>query len=537
MTTPCSLHPLGAHIPEETGILVYQKFGAGNEERILEKGYYHLFVAGAGGARTSDAWGNNAAGGTGGVLDCILRFEEDTPVVLRSWSYGAGDGNWCGIHSSSDMTAIATAQCGAKAPSVWDGGAGGSFYGNPAYVVYTRQNSVGINGGSKSYHDSPWGRIGAAIWNYNTEVSIARNGVYGLASDGYIELWRIGNLNQRLLQWICPIISANGVSGIVSSSSRNSANADASLSFNNYYAKDNNWLALNSDPYKDLRYSFAGKVYLTELGVYNTADTDDTTYTIDVQYGDEDIGYHNTGSITLDPGATAKTSVMLSAKVLVTRLSVRALTYNKYAGIQELVPRGYFDKRYMQNFYTFADADHTKWFESSRWGWFYNVSQSTANYIQIPTPFSVSQSPFELGLHFITGNDITSDQALLAPTSVANGWIGIGINGGNMFVSLSNNGSTSNIGNGDTYAVAPNTEYWLRLAYDGTSLYEVDMSTNGKDWTNTYTFNSLEKLPNNFTFFLMRGTGLTQTYKGQLDMARFYIKSSGNSWWIPYIRI
>lgn len=207
MGIPCSLSPMGCSLKIEDGYLVVQKFGVLNPNPMqpdLKKGYYWLLAVGAGGKRKSDAWGNNAAGGTGACLDCILRFAQDTEATLWGWAYGAGENNWCTVNDR-DGAGYAGSGCGAEAVSVWAGGKGGKFYTNSEYVSYVRDAKVGIDGGSKAYHNSPWGAIGAANWNYSTDKSLIRLNNQGLASDGYMELWYVGSLYQPKLKYIPPI--------------------------------------------------------------------------------------------------------------------------------------------------------------------------------------------------------------------------------------------------------------------------------------------------------------------------------------------
>lgn len=225
MGFPSNLDPLGYFAGIKGGYLIYQNFGAGTVHIEIEPGYLWTLNAGSGGKRKSNIYGSNSSGGSGAVMDCIVRIPRKMKVEVVGYAYDA-TGKYTYIRDITGLTAeeiaaqteeekkyILQVGCGTEAVNEWKGGEGGKFgVINQELIKYIRDQREGIGGnnttGGTGYPDSPWGKIGCANWNYATDKSLIRLDKQGLASDGYVELWYIGNLQQAKLKYV-PEISIN----------------------------------------------------------------------------------------------------------------------------------------------------------------------------------------------------------------------------------------------------------------------------------------------------------------------------------------
>lgn len=221
MVIRSTFSPMSSQMADDA-LLFQQIFGAHTSIQNYQAGYYCGLFVGSGGRRKSNMYGDNAGGGSGAVLDCIICLPETMTLEIACYAYNA-TGKFTYIRDVTGLTAeeiaaqeeddkkyIVQVGCGDEAKNEWGGGAGGKFgIINTNYVKYIRDQKVGNDGGSRKYVDSPWGKIGCSNWNYGTDKSLMRKGKQNLASDGYLELWYIGNLSQPKLTYI-PLMTEAG---------------------------------------------------------------------------------------------------------------------------------------------------------------------------------------------------------------------------------------------------------------------------------------------------------------------------------------
>lgn len=109
---------------------------------------------------------------------------------------------------------------------------------------------------------------------------------------------------------------------------------------------------------------------------------------------------------------------------------------------------------------------------------------SSANYVKIPITFAPDTLPWEISTKVVTGSDTSTNTKIVhfckGTGSSGRYGAGISVNEGVFTMFLSGGSSWFSDGSG-THSVQPNTTYWLRAKYDG-STYTLEYSTNGQDY-------------------------------------------------------
>jgi hypothetical protein len=164
---------------------------------------------------------------------------------------------------------------------------------------------------------------------------------------------------------------------------------------------------------------------------------------------------------------------------------------------------------------------------------------SASNYLTLPETFApTSGQTWEIGLCFITGNDISSEQVMLGNTSGYNGLGGINIRvySGYTRVLLTNKNSDWVISKtSGTIALTSNTKYWIKVKFTG-STYEWYLSTNGIDYVldNTVTSSTTVAGYTKIIGSAYHGTDGNYSkfrFHGSVDLSQSYININGSRWW------
>lgn len=160
---------------------------------------------------------------------------------------------------------------------------------------------------------------------------------------------------------------------------------------------------------------------------------------------------------------------------------------------------------------------------------------SRTSYIQTKTAVPYS-SNFEIVIKFNTGTLRTGAQNFIVatPTTATRAlcW-GIASNG-YMRLYLSSNGSTWNIVSGQdgTHSFSDNTDYLIKLSFNGSSYVASLSSDNGATWVDDITVNSSTVLSNQIMLFGGNENSSSRNFfDGTIDFKGCYININGSRWW------
>ena len=162
------------------------------------------------------------------------------------------------------------------------------------------------------------------------------------------------------------------------------------------------------------------------------------------------------------------------------------------------------------------------------------VSNFTLNdYVGIPNQFSPGSSNWEIVFKWHTPSVFVNDATILG-TSIYGIVINTGSNGQTRLY-LSSNGSSWNIlaGAASSNTLSVNTDYYLRLSYNGTSGYKFDVSTDNGQWTTYNSTSSTALLSGScyINFGIWRDGYTTATAGGSIDLKESYCKIGDNYFW------
>ena len=109
---------------------------------------------------------------------------------------------------------------------------------------------------------------------------------------------------------------------------------------------------------------------------------------------------------------------------------------------------------------------------------------STSNYIQAPNVFDPSTNNWTFDTKIKTGNDVTTNQIFVATTQNAYCNLALSVMDGKFHLFLSSDGTSWDLANGlpGNITVETETEYWLRLEYNG-EYYLLSYSLDGITFT------------------------------------------------------
>lgn len=160
---------------------------------------------------------------------------------------------------------------------------------------------------------------------------------------------------------------------------------------------------------------------------------------------------------------------------------------------------------------------------------------SASNYAKLPTTFNPPQAtPWEILLKVKTGETFNGNDTLFRKTK--NGYYGIRIqrNGstGHLFLSISRTGSSEHNTDGIT-VLQTNTDYWIKVTFNGVGRYEMSLSTDGTTY-NLEGYISKASLHNDSTTPTYIGdhdVANDRSWSGTVDLNESYITINSAIWW------
>ena len=159
---------------------------------------------------------------------------------------------------------------------------------------------------------------------------------------------------------------------------------------------------------------------------------------------------------------------------------------------------------------------------------------NTTNYVTLPEPFSFrgsSNLAWEIGLKVKTGVAKESSDNIWSSSSSDRG-VALGIVGGKFFLNLSNSDSSWSIAREvGTYEVQDNTDYWLKLIFDGTK-YVFSYSLDGQSYVEDIIVNSSVGVAVYVPYLGNYGQSTGGYYfGGSIDLSECYANIDGQRWW------
>lgn len=160
---------------------------------------------------------------------------------------------------------------------------------------------------------------------------------------------------------------------------------------------------------------------------------------------------------------------------------------------------------------------------------------SASNYAKTPTGFAASASSCEFFAKIKTGSDVTTNQTVYGSVQGSHG-LQIHFYSAKWGLHISSVTSSWNIVDAyGTYTVLPNTEYYIRVKFTGTT-YSLEYSLDNENWTTDITVSSSVKMLSTISQFYI-GLYYNKTVpmtSGSIDLKESYIKTNGSLWWKGY---
>lgn len=108
---------------------------------------------------------------------------------------------------------------------------------------------------------------------------------------------------------------------------------------------------------------------------------------------------------------------------------------------------------------------------------------TSADFLKFPFLVDFHGQPFEINMAFTTGANVTNQENIFD----SDYGLAFAIRSGHFVIAISTNGTTWDLGEGvGTYTVLPNTTYYVRLSWDGSS-YKLAYSLDGSAYTDDIT--------------------------------------------------
>ena len=160
----------------------------------------------------------------------------------------------------------------------------------------------------------------------------------------------------------------------------------------------------------------------------------------------------------------------------------------------------------------------------------YAIAGSTSNI------FSPNTSSWEINLKMLTGSNVSTAQYLIVGNGTVIGFGGIGISNSKFILNLSSNDSSADIASGVTgnYTVLANTNYWIKLSFNGVDTYSLSYSTDGETFISDISVTSSTSVFQG-SYILLGINRTNQTlqnpFLGSIDLSESYIKINSAIWW------
>jgi len=163
---------------------------------------------------------------------------------------------------------------------------------------------------------------------------------------------------------------------------------------------------------------------------------------------------------------------------------------------------------------------------------------SNDNYLVLPEAFTPSSSTWEIRMKVTTGDSVTSTHCYyFSNLDTASNSLVLGTDPtGKFYFYVSSTGSSWNIASAvGTYVAQPNTTYYIKFSFTG-SVYKLEVSTDGENWTTSGSVTSSSSVYQNGLYYLGAGFGKSagNQWPGSIDLSECYIKVGNDIWWSAY---
>lgn len=163
---------------------------------------------------------------------------------------------------------------------------------------------------------------------------------------------------------------------------------------------------------------------------------------------------------------------------------------------------------------------------------------SNDNYLVLPEAFTPSSSTWEIRMKVTTGDSVTSTHCYyFSNLDTASNSLVLGTDPtGQFYFYVSSNGTSWNIASAvGTYVAQPNTTYYIKFSFTG-SVYKLEVSTDGENWTTSGSVTSSSTVYQNGIYYLGAGFGKSSgnQWPGSIDLSECYIKVGNDIWWSAY---
>lgn len=157
---------------------------------------------------------------------------------------------------------------------------------------------------------------------------------------------------------------------------------------------------------------------------------------------------------------------------------------------------------------------------------------SASNYATLPINFNQPQQPFEIVFKF-NSNNISDEQVIfqMGNISTTGGFIDIEVYESKSYFELDSESAQRCFIEGTTTLLS-NTDYWVKLTYNGIDTYTLYLSIDGTTWTTEGTATSSYHLGATQNSYIGINQDLSQWYfNGSIDLNESYIDINNTRWW------
>ena len=156
---------------------------------------------------------------------------------------------------------------------------------------------------------------------------------------------------------------------------------------------------------------------------------------------------------------------------------------------------------------------------------------TTANYLTVPNAFDVTDgSSWEMVYKVRTGTGVSSAQYIFSGLTSRS--CTVYIQSSRFGIGLSSASGSWNITDGTkgTYVVLPETDYWLKFSFNGSS-YTLSYSLDGVDYINDITKETTSSVYGGVTLGLGVSRTVSESFTGIIYLSQSYININGERWW------
>lgn len=157
---------------------------------------------------------------------------------------------------------------------------------------------------------------------------------------------------------------------------------------------------------------------------------------------------------------------------------------------------------------------------------------SADNYATIPLNFNPTQRPYEVVFKFAGTNGVIWN---VGDVTTPRGHIEFEIYQSKLYAEFAANSTLIWSIEGVT-TLSPNTNYWVKLTYNGVNTYGLHLSTDGTTWNTEGTATSSDFLSDGSTEYNLIGCqadngAITYSFNGSIDLNGSYINIDNIRWW------